>query len=126
MQKIKSGPERRENVLVEIFSKADRGEQEAEHVFHGVGANDCAPNSASSMTQFEARTWRVQFERAHNTQVKAEKEEEKREKQQATLVVIAAKSVELLRKEYELKKVNEALEHVQRRQQAQAKINQAD
>ena len=125
MQKIKSGPDRRKNVLVENFSKADRGEQEAEHVFHGVGANDCAPNSASSTTQFEARTWRVQFERAHNTQVKAEKEEEKREKQQAILL-IAAKSVELLRKEYELKKVNETLEHVQRRQQAQAKINQAD
>ena len=67
----------------------------------------------------------VRSYRQVNTQVKAEKEEEKREKQQAILP-IAAKSVDLLRKEYELKKVNEALEHVQRRKQEQAKINQAD
>ena len=65
------------------------------------------------------------FERAHNTQPKAEKEEEKGENQQAILL-ISAKSVELLRKEDELKKVNAALQHVLRRQQEQAKINQAE
>ena len=67
----------------------------------------------------------MQFRKAHNTQLQAEKAEEKHEKQQAILQH-AAKSVELLRKEDKLKKVNETLEHVQRRQQEQAKINQAD
>ena len=62
----------------------------------------------------------MQFRKAHNTQLQAEKAEEKHEKQQAILQH-AAKSVELLRKEEELKKVNAALKHVQRRHQAEIK-----
>ena len=72
----------------------------------------------------EADKLRQEKERAKQAAAQ-EAQRLKREKQQAILL-IAAKSVELLRKEYELTKVNEALEHVQRRQQEQAKINQAD
>ena len=55
----------------------------------------------------------MQFRKAHNTQLQAEK--------QQAILQHAAKSVELLRKDDELKKVNAALEHVQRRHQAEIK-----
>jgi hypothetical protein len=55
----------------------------------------------------------MQFCKAHNNHLKSENEEVKRQKQQAILQH-AAKSVELLRKEDEHKKVTAALEHVQK------------
>ena len=58
------------------------------------------------------------FERARNTQLKVEKEEEKQKKQQAILQD-AAKSVKLLRKEDEPKKVNAAVEQIQRGEREQ-------
>ena len=65
------------------------------------------------------------FFKAQNNLLKTEKEEKKRKKRQVILQH-AAKSVGLLSKEDELKKVNAALQHVLRRQQEQAKINQAE
>ena len=80
----------------------------AENVGHGVGANDCAPNSANSSYSSKHVLEELHFERARKTQLKAEKEEEKRKKQQAILQH-AAKSVELLRTEDELKKLMQHL-----------------
>ena len=73
----------------------------------------------------EVRTRRDAFFQSTNNLLKTEKEEKKRKKRQVILQH-AAKSVGLLSKEDELKKVNAALQHVLRRQQEQAKINQAE
>ena len=62
---------------------------------------------------------KMQFYKAHSTQLKVEKDREKREKdrekreKQQAILQHAAKSVELLREEDEHKKTKAALEHVQ-------------